>query len=42
MHPGVWSDGHPQGLQQVTDFVSVFGKNGRKIIQRSDLKPHGA
>ena len=28
---------HPQGPQQATDFMSVFGPNGRKIIQHSDL-----
>ena len=35
--PGVWSDGHPQGPQQVIDFVSVFSPNGRKIIQHIDV-----
>ena len=30
-------NGHPQGPQQVADFVSVFGPNGRKIIQHGDL-----
>ena len=34
---GVTDNEHPQGPQQVTDFVSVFGPNGRKIIQHSDL-----
>ena len=34
---GVTDNEHPLGPQQATDFVSVFGPNGRKIIQHSDL-----